>query len=220
MTNVLFVHIPKTGGSTVVNNLTPLIEAAGLKLRHGHLDVGRFRKHLATSVSFTVLREPTDRLLSLYWYGRRSPTWYGRLAQRLPPRKFFTHPAIGHHPAFCDGMSHQLGCSFPMPIWTEHLDPIPVDADQLLTAACRTLDALDYVGATATVDATLRAVCELLGLPSPVHIGRSNHSPRGLVDPAVYGVLEPLVQVDRQLWKHAMRGMVRRCGSSMGAREE
>jgi ubiquinone/menaquinone biosynthesis C-methylase UbiE len=60
--NVIFVHIPKNAGTSVVNTL---------KLEHGHRGLGhlmRLKEQHPHTKSFAIVRNPYDRLVSTYEY--------------------------------------------------------------------------------------------------------------------------------------------------------
>lgn len=80
--NVLFVHVPKTGGSSIESWLRDLgSEAlfsrkpvAGLDVVPQHFDAGTLRSIVSEqfiSYSFMVVRDPVKRVMSEYFYDRR-----------------------------------------------------------------------------------------------------------------------------------------------------
>jgi Sulfotransferase family len=95
---LVFLHIPKTAGQTVHNSLARVARArrvspirvhtqaldpqdqfpAGYSLYSGHLDWSAVAHLPSARFIFTVLREPTERIASFYYYLRRQ-------AQALDP---------------------------------------------------------------------------------------------------------------------------------------
>ena len=84
--SVLFVHIPKTGGSSVERYLSqhgPLLlngngRAVGLRCSAQHLHAAALASLEATQGhdwTFTIVRHPVARLVSEYRYQMRKPGW-------------------------------------------------------------------------------------------------------------------------------------------------
>ncbi len=88
---VLFIHIPKTGGSSVERYLSdhgPMLlkgngRAAGLRCSAQHLHaeaLASMEADKGCDFTFTIVRHPVARLVSEYSYQMRKPGW---LRQRL-----------------------------------------------------------------------------------------------------------------------------------------
>jgi hypothetical protein len=98
---VIFVHIPKTAGTTLngiidwhyrkkdiytfgidgsIDDFKNLSESrrSRIRLLRGHVGFGIHEYLPGPSSYFTILREPIDRVISYYWYVRRTPEsfWY------------------------------------------------------------------------------------------------------------------------------------------------
>jgi len=108
---MLFLHIPKTGGSSFLTALGNIFgERRVRRLRYaeemaqaqidrivsdeiqdidclvGHFPIHVFAKHLDTFRPFTILRDPVDRVMSLFRFLKRAPK---RETERLELRKDF-----------------------------------------------------------------------------------------------------------------------------------
>ena len=108
---VLFLHIPKTGGSSFLTALGNIFgerrvrrlrcaeemaraqidrivsdEIQDIDCLVGHFPIHVFAKHLDTFRPFTILRDPVDRVMSLFRFLKRAPK---RETERLELRKDF-----------------------------------------------------------------------------------------------------------------------------------
>jgi hypothetical protein len=90
MQSIVFVHIPRTGGTSLAQALLGLVTGAvthtddvgyaaqavnDTRLIHGHMILdGTYWSDIATqAMTITVLREPVDRIVSLYYRFRLDP---------------------------------------------------------------------------------------------------------------------------------------------------
>src|ERR1700716_4282688 len=95
---LIFLHIPKTGGSTLYKILKnhysraqtvtldspkiariktlPAAQRGRYRLLHGHLHFGLHRFIPQASTYITLLRRPVERVLSFYHYARSTPDHY------------------------------------------------------------------------------------------------------------------------------------------------
>src|SRR5262245_40986893 len=99
---LIFLHLPRTGGTTIITVLEPVlrpainIEAADdlqvllelsnskrckLRFAYGHMPYGLHALVNVTCNYFVFLRDPVDRVLSSYHYIRQTPEhhWYGKV---------------------------------------------------------------------------------------------------------------------------------------------
>jgi hypothetical protein len=95
-TTVFFLHTPKTAGRTLIDYLRsvygpersyfsaglydlvrfsamPPDNVRDLRIIGGHFNFGFHEPHFSDFTYFTLLREPVDRIVSFYYYRRRSP---------------------------------------------------------------------------------------------------------------------------------------------------
>lgn len=69
--NIIFVHVPKTGGTSIAEWLTT--NCNGKKGRRVHHPLSELKKEFnKDAFSFTVVRNPWDRLLSYYVYIKKT----------------------------------------------------------------------------------------------------------------------------------------------------
>ncbi len=244
---LVFLHVPRSGGTTLheafvahfpeaeicrerMNRLErlPPTEIAASRLFSGHY---RF-EHLALlpspRLSVTVLREPRERLYSLYHHWRRhwadqpSEARGLRHARELPLADFLRSELMDVTDAFDNAMARQLAGDsrargpglYTRWAWA---DRAPVAEADIVAAACRNLMAFDAVGFTESLDALHGFVSDRMGWPSPSPLPRRN-----AMNEAAWGVhpatpeplswealelLKHLTRLDRQVWDFARARM-------------
>lgn len=88
---VLFVHIPKTGGSSIAIALT-----GNRKTTHSHLSLHDYyaanKQKAAMYTKFCVVRNPWDRLVSAFEYLKNLPSW---VSSEAPTRWFADNYVAG-----------------------------------------------------------------------------------------------------------------------------
>jgi hypothetical protein len=221
-----FLHVPKSGGSSVISSLRSTLGAARLfhanesRYQHGPLDVllalhpdryqvvaGHFSFAQITDTLldraffFTFLREPVDRVLSHYYYYRslETPAPYGdRVAQA---QELDLEPFVEGLPARLSPWSNWQTFVFSGATHSEQ------PAEELLPAALRNLERMHFVGIHDEVDEGFRRLCEIRHWPAPPPLSRENVTPRRLgreqVPPGVRQRLAELNACDRQLFARA-----------------
>lgn len=123
---IVFLHIPKTGGTTIQRHFERVYGERYLRLHGnvqassitdwsavdavaGHID-RTIERYIPTPTYYTVLRNPVARLLSLYrwWhdYDIHSPMEAIRNVQHMSFREFAEHPGYEMHTV--NGMCRQL----------------------------------------------------------------------------------------------------------------
>jgi hypothetical protein len=181
---VLFNHIPKTAGSTmrrilfravggtriayattlgrhpddtaaIVRRLEALDEGPLVVLAHTGCGIERLLPQRHEYRSFTMLREPIDRTISIYYYSLKS--------HGMSLREFLeTHPehAYNHQTAFLGGLTarHHLE--------GEPIEPARFDRE-LVERAKRNLERHRAIGLTERFDESLAVLREAYGWPMP-----------------------------------------------------
>ena len=158
---VLFVHIPKTGGSSVERYLSrhgPVFlegngRAAGLRCSAQHLHaeaLASIEANEGHDWTFTIVRHPVARLVSEYRYQMRKPGW---LRSRL---------------SFSGWLSYALARRAVDPWYRDnHFRP----QHEFI------LPGMEIMRFEAGVDACLRRIAERLGTPAPTASIREKPSP-------------------------------------------
>ena len=116
---ILFVHVPKSGGTSIVemfrridshgthyssNATISPSDFGNFDFIAGHFQADQFLGHLAGRYSFTFIRDPKDRAISLYrfWKSHKDAyvkmneeqLWMCRLARDLDFRNFLVHEKV------------------------------------------------------------------------------------------------------------------------------
>ena len=220
--SALFLHIPKTAGTSIINLVAPYYgkslishgdysgklpaEIADVSFVSGHFGYSYARPLMSSRVSFTFLREPRERVLSFYYFCRtRDPGEWPiyALAQKLDLEDFlqiaFQDAAVKS--SIWNSQVWQLAHG-----WA-NLDKRNItlwEPDDLLTRAMKHLDDFSYIGLTETFDQDRDKIISLLGIPCPersVAANRSNGRPGlGEVNPRITDILDELTQLDQRLY--------------------
>jgi hypothetical protein len=217
-----FVHVPKSGGSSVIASIRSMLGAASLfqanesRYEQGPLQIllnrypivaGHFTfaqisdALLAKTFFFTFLRDPVDRVLSQYYYYRskRDAAYYdSRVAHAQ---------ALDLEP-FIDSLSDRPS---PWSNWQTFVFSGAIDAEQpaeaLLPAAMRNLERLDFVGVHDDFEEGFRHLCLRRRWPVPDVLPRANVTGDRLhvhdVRIASLERLRELNACDSQLFAHA-----------------
>ncbi|MDB5310573.1 MAG: hypothetical protein JWO38_4775 [Gemmataceae bacterium] len=224
---VVFLHLQKTGGISLLDFIGRQFEWAGVLTVHsppeldayhpgevahfdlvcGHLTARNLTAVRPDALLCTFLREPVDRILSCYWYFR---TYQGRdrecirrgveAARTKSLLEFLRDPdpEIRRHVA--DHQAHALAGDWYAP------DDRP--AEDLLAAALESLDRFHVVGLTDEMDTGLARMCRLTGWSPPsARLDRLNTTPtRQSVDTlsaAERDAIRELTTVDAELYRAA-----------------
>lgn len=221
----IFLHIQKTAGSSIVHlarqfygtSVTshgdcwgfPPEQFKDIGFVSGHIGYDYARHLMKKRFSFTFLRNPVERILSMYYFCRtRDPAEFDiyKKAHELDLTHFL-----------------EAGLSDPFMrtrIWNNqvwqlahgytHLDERTVDdfsESDLLYLAKEHLNNFSYVGFTETFDADAAAIISSLGLPKMQQIPKLNATPERLLaaeqPPVVRELLDHLTGLDRQLYDYA-----------------
>jgi uncharacterized membrane protein YkvA (DUF1232 family) len=240
---VAFLHLEKTAGMSLVaalaeqfhplqidddlrrafppHVLTPLPPFLLPRVRRcafvwGHYDLPSLRRLGPDRFTFTVLREPAARVVSLYLYWRGQAAldlgWNGMnqpvlAAQRLTLAEFLhaTDPFITNY--IDNFYVRRLTGLYA----TEEGDPLLAHPDDVLDQALAALDSLDYVGLTEDADGCLAQLGERLGFTPPRGVPRLNvtrpspESGAAAADPVVQAALTRLTRLDQVVYEAARR---------------
>lgn len=227
---VYFLHVEKTGGSSVHRILSSVFPAGqvctvrlwqelegvrpetitGFSLYSGHL-TGSFPEFLGTKLrTVTLLRDPVQRSISHYAHIRRDPSSpYYRLAQSMSLREFCLHPAT--RPLIEDYQTRSLagGTLATKTGWASEL-PVPAtEAERaaMLARARQVLHESVAVGVTERLSDTLAVFAAALGLgwsgPTPYE-NASYNRPRE-IDQETLDVIRSITRSDAALHEEAGR---------------
>jgi hypothetical protein len=241
---VTFLHLEKTAGMSLVTALaahfhplqidddlrrtfpphvlTPLPPFLVPRVRRfafvwGHYDLPSVRRLGADRFTFTLLRDPATRIVSLYRYwrgqaaldlGRNGMNQPVMVAQRSPLAEFLnsTDPFVVNY--IDNFYVRRLTGLYAV---AEQDDPLHADPDGALSKALAALSSLDYVGITEDADGCLMQLGSILGFDAPRRAPRLNVS-RHLPDhagasasPAVKTSLTRLTSLDQVVYDVACR---------------
>jgi hypothetical protein len=197
---LVFVHSPKTGGTTFHDLLANLYAEGrvcperfnGLKnhpagmLAHyrlfsGHYDLVSCQLIPGEKQIVTFLREPVSRLISLYNFLKahrpdvveRNEWTLARLASDLGAADFFQHPLVMNHPYIRDGMTRTLVDSLPMEAWPTIAERRPArDMSGAGREALERLSGLAAFGVMERYEESVGLIFACLGIPVPRSISR------------------------------------------------
>jgi Sulfotransferase family len=218
MRRLVFIHIPKTAGMTLravirrnypphtvweVPRGTELVlspeQAGRLQVITGHVPFGADRALGLSADSITVLRQPIERLVSMYYYIRRRG-----------PEHPLARYAAGSLADFADSDYFELRNDM-----TRQLSGLPrtPDAHTLAVAKHNLLHELVAFGTDDRFDESLLLFQRALGWRT-IHYLRENvterRPPLAAVDAAARRMLERNNQLDLELWEVAVQELAAR----------
>ena len=229
-----FVHVPKTGGSWVTDALRralptgALYEVPSAEVGHvpaalllqrytaitGHFTMAQLRDVVGTTFLFTFLRDPVDRVLSLYYFYREQEA-----AGVLDPR--VAHAKALELAPFVAQLRDRVS---PWSNWQTYVFSgaahCEQPAEELLPLAIDNLDRIDFVGVQ---DALVDGVAELSRLrgwdlaPTTGRVNATKH--RASMDrlpEAAIARLQELNACDRELFRVAQQRWRSQHGRSGG----
>ncbi len=150
--------------------------------------------HLQRSFSFTTLREPIDRVLSVYWYcfhNKHHPAY--EKAHSLSPVDFIT----GGWGEARDGQTRYLS--------GHPFHSGPSSDEKLFEAATSTLSRLSYVGFFDQLDVMVSDICSVAKISAPPDLPRTNAAERSSVSTEELSAIAQCNKLDLALYEYAMQ---------------
>jgi len=230
------MHIQKTGGTSITEAVRPHyrndIVSHGDYLEHdtaslknirfisGHFGFEYARLFMDGRYSFTFLRDPVERILSLYYFSRtRDPAEFPiyRVAHEMDLAAYlragFDREDVNTY--LWNQQAWQLACGWndpqqrQMPDFTE---------EQILERAKAHVMQLNYIGFVESIAVDSKVILAKLHVPLPESLVPANLTPerphRGDLPAATIRLAEELTRLDAALYAHAkdlrMRGFWRR----------
>ena len=235
----VFLHTQKTAGTSIVemarvayglHNVVShadyvqrgLDECLSVPFVSGHFGYGFAKPIMDGRYSFTFLRDPIDRLISLYSFCRsRRPEEYPiyEAAQRLSLENFLLlaeEPSArsnlsewqDHRETVWNHQTWQLAQG-----WGCHLVGNPrkriteFSSDELLRLAIKNVKKFDYIGFTETFDEDCINILTDIGIPPPEKILKSNASQTKLhrddIPRSTMALLQDFTRLDQKLYDAA-----------------
>jgi hypothetical protein len=198
--SIAFIHLEKTGGTTLRDALAPLFEEDRVcpgpnnpiysfsvaELGHydffaGHFDLDSVRYIPRRNISTIALfREPRSRLISWYRFHKSHPLDSNHaanrlvvLANKLTAEEFFESPEVRCSQLAYNRYLLAFGRSFA---WFDHCrDSLSSpDLEWALQDAKSAIRSLNALGITEQFDKSVRYICQTLGLSCPATIKSVN----------------------------------------------
>lgn len=221
----LFIHIQKTAGTSLLevarqyyaDSMTSHGDCWGrspdefkdVLFVSGHFGYDFAKRLMDDRFTFTFLRDPMERILSMYFFCKnRNPDEFMiyRRAHELDLEGFLqaglTDPWVKKN--IWNNQVWQLAHGYA------HLDNRTINAfseGELLALAQEHLGKLDYVGFTETIDTDGPEIFSALGISNVCAIPRVNITSTlcktATISPGASGLLEELTVLDRQLYDYA-----------------
>jgi hypothetical protein len=196
--SVCFIHLEKTGGTTLQGILEKQFEPGRLSPSHlsmnslfsrsiaeisnydlisGHFDYAATLSLPRRNIKrLAIFRDPIERLISFYRFHRahpvsKRPLDFVALAQDLKPEEFFQHKQVLCSPRLNNVYLRTFGTCLSLPLSEE------ADKKELAVAfdlATTRIQSLDAIGITERMTESVALVCYALGLAAPYEI-RSTH---------------------------------------------
>ena len=198
--SLAFIHIEKTGGTTLRDALAPLFEGDRVcpgpnnpiysfsvaELGHydffaGHFDLDSVRYIPRRNISTLALfREPRSRLISWYRFHKSHPldsdhaaNRFVILANQLTAEEFFESPEVRGHQLAYNRYLLAFGRSFA---WFDHRrDSLTKpDLESALRDAKSAIRTLNALGITEQFDKSVQYICQALDFSRPANINSVN----------------------------------------------
>lgn len=191
---LVFLHLPKTGGTTLHHHLAqlfdrqdicperfnglhklPLGQLARYRFISGHYDLVSCLAIPGEKKVITFLREPQARLVSLYNFlkahrpevAERNGWGLALMAAELTIEQFFAHPEVRQHPYINNGMTRALADHLSMEVWPAR-DPGAEcrNVSGLVDEALGLLEGLAGFGILERFDDSVQLLTDMLGVPA------------------------------------------------------
>jgi Sulfotransferase family len=226
---VLFLHIPKTAGSTMYKVLErqysraetlrlesskiaqfktlPAAQRGRYRLIEGHLYFG-FHRHIPRASTYiTFLRQPVERVLSFYYYARSTPDHY--LYSQLVSERLDLKTALAREltSELCNGQTRQLAGD-------EWEDPERVVTRAALERAQANLTHFRIVGLLEEFDASLLLMRRAFGWHLPFYVKENvtkEKPDEALLDAETRGLIEEANRLDLELYEYARKLFNEQC---------
>ena len=227
---LIFVHLPKAAGSTLRNVIVrqyPEAEQIDFEARfagslerrlqqinaeriargrcfYGHMSYGLHRLLERPCQYITVLRDPADRLVSLYYFAlteTKTQLYRRVIDERMSLEEF---AACGVSPDIDNGQTRQLS-GLPDLYRFDEIAPCPPEA---LDAAIANLEGLTAFGLAERFDESVLLMQEALGWPDVRYFSDNVNYRRPRREPipeSALGVIEARNHLDRRLYQHAVQ---------------
>lgn len=191
---LVFLHLPKTGGTTLHHHLAqffededicperfnglrklPLGQLARYRFISGHYDLPSCEAIPGEKKIITFLREPRARLVSLYNFlkahrtevAKRNGWGLALMADELTIEQFFAHPEVRQHPYINNGMTRALVNHLPLEVWPACALPAEChDVTGFVAQALERLKGLAAFGILERFDESVNLLTHSLGMPA------------------------------------------------------
>jgi len=225
----VFIHIQKTAGATIVEAARTVhgssviafgdfvaLDRASLssvQFVSGHFGYDYVSDLLQSRYSFTFLRDPVERVLSLYYFCRSQspgdfPIYQLAHAHELEEFLSLEDPVVRAH--VVNHQTWQLASGNPGMSIAElaaRQYPFQTDASSL-SQAMQHLDALDFVGLQETFQKDAETLYSELGIPlhgeAPVRNQTINRPKKNDLSSTVRRRVEDMTDLDHALYEHAL----------------
>jgi hypothetical protein len=212
-----FIHVPKTGGNAILAALRGCYDESTVSpfIYEGKTEIARSDQYrfvaghmgfdLAESFGhpmICVLREPVDRVVSLFyfWRGKNIPS----VPQTMTIEDFLRSPDQGFVMNTLNMQTWQVGHSLYKPTQRK----LDLSDDALLEQAIRNLHKISVVGMTHLLDDFAMKLTSLYGLQLPP-LRRVNSTairpPIAELSQEAHALIAERTRLDRQLYDYACR---------------
>ncbi len=228
MTQLVFLHIAKTAGTSVLRYLSSHIPtgqimshgdflhlpgqyigqevAARYRVISGHFGYDQVRHLLNSSRAVTFLRDPVERVLSFHQF-----CLHPNMQKRFPVARAAAHLGLDEFvqstlPEVVEALDNQQTWQIASTYWYRDRQKHRHWSDQnLMDAATENLAAFSLVGLTEYFAEDLRRIGELCDLPAPHIVPHNLRSPTRLsstdLKPATLSTLRERLALDMALYK-------------------
>jgi hypothetical protein len=228
---IIFLHVPKTAGSTLRHIIErehdptrllhlydsdfaeelaaiPQTRMARLRVVMGHFYFGAHTFLSQPSAYITFLRDPIDRVISEYYFVRRSPAHHFHdSARRISLEEFVKYCSDNNQTRQLAGR-----CGVPS---------LGTDSSEMLNTAKKNLaEYFSVVGVTEEFDSSLILISRLMGWRHPFYVRKNvtrHHPGKEQLRPETLRVVQAYNELDLELHSYArklLHEQIRQCGPS------
>lgn len=231
----LFLHIQKTGGTSVVNMVRkhyrslcshgdclghPPSEFRDVEFVSGHFGYSYFEELMKDRYLFTFLRDPIDRIISFYYFCKtRDPKEYEvyQRAHNLVLEDFLYAGLKEKLVKFYiwNNQTWQLACGFCNPKGLWHDDFF---SDELLRLAIDHVMTFSRIGITETLEADKKLIAGDLGfdyVASEPYNVNPDRPRKEDISPLALEILHDLTRLDRELYDRIIQARSARISKRM-----